>query len=83
MNKAIIHEDQKEEQQNIEVILAQCYQLAIARNQALKCNGHDNREGDKCQKSYHNGNDSEKCELHSDRFGLKSALRTNPWPKTG
>jgi hypothetical protein len=42
---------QHEENQEIAVILAQCYRLAIARNQAVKCNENQSQPADGSQKS--------------------------------
>ncbi|MGD0172858.1 MAG: hypothetical protein ABSC61_00275 [Anaerolineales bacterium] len=42
---------QPEENQEIAVILAQCYRLAIARNQAVKCDENQSQPADRRQES--------------------------------
>jgi hypothetical protein len=71
-----------DENQEIGTILAQCYQLAIARDRAGKCD-ESRRQSEKTRQKNERPNQSGKTGLQSDSFGLESASRTIPWPKTG
>jgi hypothetical protein len=56
----------------IEMLLAQCYRLTLARNQATRCDNSSKRLDDLCQESDHEKNGG-KVGLHPDSFGLESA----------